>query len=164
MIERVVPRFAAALLVLALGFPWVVRDGIPGVVIPGWVVPGACVNVTNYEGWMSTDCSPMTIGAPMFVPGTDGTVVSGSGHHARFALVGGIACVVIGMRRRSRKWFLRGGLSAGVVCIYFAGLERFTAGYACALFASMLMIVAGLPNRSVRPSGVFRSTFPATKT
>ena len=147
MIERVFPRIAIALFCFSLGFPWVVRDGIAPVVIPGWAVAGGCVNVTDYEGWMSTECAPMTIGPPIFIPGTSGMIVSGSAHHSRFALVGGIVAAAVGLRRRSRKWLLRGGVATLIACVYFAGLDTFTAGYACALFGSLMMIIAGLPAR-----------------
>jgi hypothetical protein len=151
--ERVLPRVAAALLVVSLGFPWLVRDGNAGTSIPGWVVPGFCSTTYDYNGWASSSCSPMTIGSPLYVPGTDGAIVSGSSHSARFAIAAGLVCIVLAQRRNRRRWLVRGALAVSTLSVYSAGLSRFTSGFGCALLAAGALAAAAMLAKSEPVTG-----------
>jgi hypothetical protein len=139
---RLFPLVAAALLALSLGFPWAVQSGSESIYSPGAYIPGSCVNVTGFDGYMSTECTPGQVLVGLYFPGSDGTIVSGRMHPGRFALVGGMVLVAIGLRTGNRRYFGWAGASVAVISVLTGGLAPFTSGVMVAMLASITLLVS----------------------
>jgi hypothetical protein len=142
---------AAALLLISLGFPWATQAGSDSIYSPGAYIPGSCINVTGWDGYMTTECTPGQVMVGLYFPGTDGTIVSGRMHPGRFALVGGLVLIIAGIRTRNRRYFGAAALVVPIITVLTGGLAPLTSGVMMALLASLLLGVAAgfrpLPQR-----------------
>lgn len=144
------PLVAFALLVLALGMPWYQSIGTSGTYIPGYIVPGFCTNSTGYDGYMTTECSPMTVGIGMALPGSAGSITSGAAHPGRFGVVGAMVATVLAIRRRHARLLLLGAAGLGIVTAISAGVGFSTSGVCAAWLAVGVMTVTGLGRQRVQ--------------
>ena len=144
------PLVAFALLVLALGMPWYQSIGTSGTYIPGYVVPGFCTNSTGYDGYMTTECSPMTVGVGIPIPGSAGSITSGAAHPGRFGVVGAMVLTVLAVRRRDARLMLPGAAYLGIVTAISAGVGFSTSGVCAAWLAVGVMTATGLGRRRSR--------------
>jgi hypothetical protein len=140
---RTMPLVAAALFVISLGFPWTMQAGSLSTYIPGSYIPGFCHTTYGYDGWASTSCDPGTVTIGLYVPGSDGTVVSGRMHPARFGLVGGCLLIAMGLRNRQTKWFTAAAVFVAVLSFLTSGASIGTAGLSTALLGSMFAFLSG---------------------
>ncbi len=138
--SNVFPIIAAVLLGLSLGFPWAVQSGSESFYTGSNYVPGSCVNVTGFDGYMSTECTPGQVLVGLYYPGTDGTIVSGRMHPGRFALVGGMVLVALGIRKRNHRYFGWAGAIVAIVSVLTGGLAPFTSGVMVALLAAVILL------------------------
>ncbi len=140
--DGVMPRIAVVLLVLSLGFPWVIRSGTSSTTIPGWYVPGLCRSVQDYDGWMSMECEPGSSAPPIFMPGSAGSLVPGYGNSARFGLIAAVLLVALGIRRSRPTLFVLASVVVVSQVVFASGARNLTAGIAMALIASALLLVS----------------------
>ncbi len=153
---RAAPLVAFALLVLALGMPWYQSIGTSGTYIPGYVVPGFCTSTTGWDGYMTSECSPMTVGVGMALPGSAGSITSGAAHPGRFGVVGAMVATVFAARLRRPRLLLLGAAGLGMVTAISAGVGFSTSGICAAWLAVGLMVAGGLGRVSATPSGSTR--------
>jgi hypothetical protein len=140
--ERLILRIVLGLLVLSLGLPWVILQGTDSTLIPGWYNPGFCRTTYDYDGWASMDCSPGTIGPPIFLPGTSGTTGAGAEHSGRFGLIGAAAAVAYALRTGKRRFLRPAALGLAFVTGLSTGTSALTSGVTVAWAAIAMMLVA----------------------
>jgi hypothetical protein len=151
---RLAVHAALALLILSLGFPWVVRGGsggVPGSLIPGYFVPGLCRTTFDADGWASMECDPSIVGVPIYSPGvasTRGSLISGRRHPGRFGVAIGFGSTILGLRRRNNNLLAAAGVIVAGQAIVSAGMARLTAGVTLALIASLILVAASQLTRS----------------
>lgn len=139
-----VPRLALALLVLALGLPWLQTIGTSGTYLPGYVVPGFCTTSYGYDGFATSECSPATIGVGISMPGSAGSITSGASHPARFGVAWAIVAMMLAVRRREPRLMLAGAAGLGLVTAFSAGLGFSTSGVCAAWLAVGALVFSGL--------------------
>jgi hypothetical protein len=144
------PLVAVGLLVLALGLPWLQTIGTSGTYLPGYITPGFCTTTYGYDGYATSECSPMTVGVGMSLPGSAGSITSGASHPARFGIVWAMVATVVAIRRRAPRFFLVGAAGLGVVMAISAGLGFSTSGVCAAWLAVGLLTFSGLSRDPTR--------------
>lgn len=142
--RTVAPLVALGLLVLALGLPWLQTIGTSGTYLPGYVTPGFCTTSYGYDGFATSECSPMTVGVGMSLPGTAGSITSGASHPARFGIAWAVVAAVVALRRREPRLFLAGAAGLAMVTALSAGLGFSTSGVCAAWLAVGLLAFSGL--------------------
>jgi hypothetical protein len=130
-----------------LGLPWLQTIGSSGTYLPGYVVPGFCTTSIGYDGYATSECSPMTVGVGMVIPGTAGSITTGASHPARFGIAWALVATAIGVRRRQQRLLLAGAIGLGVSMAISAGLGFSTSGVCAAWLAVGLLAFAGLGRR-----------------
>jgi hypothetical protein len=147
------PLLAVAFLLMSLGMPWVFVQGTASSYIPGWYVPGGCVNVTSWDGWMSTECSPGTLSPGFLLPGTVGSTGSGAEHSARFGIVWALVMIAAASLTGRRKLFLYGAAGLAFVAGLSGGFSGVTVGMSTAWIAVGLLVWAGKDRRPLSFKG-----------
>jgi hypothetical protein len=145
------PRIAAFLIVVSLGLPWFYAQGTDSSYIPGWFVAGYCTTHYDPDGWASSDCVPGTIGAPILLPGTQGTTGSGASHTSRFGIVFALVMIAIAARTGKKKCLVIGAVGMAFVTGLSSGLGGgTTSGVFVGWMAIALLLWSGLDKRPQR--------------
>ena len=143
-------RVAGALCVLSLGLPWVITNGTSSNLIPGWYNPGFCRTVVGYDGWSSMECDAGTIGAPILVPGTQGSTGAGAETTGRFGIAAALVSMLFSKRTGNRKLLGFGGLALLWTAALSTGVGGVTSGVFVAWIASAILLWQGSIGRRKR--------------
>jgi hypothetical protein len=138
-------RAALLLLVLSLGLPWFYAGWqTNGTLLPGWPAPMSCVNVTSWDGWMSTECTMGVGGIPMFIPGQSGGV-DGAGHPGRFGVAGAILFIACFAWTGHRRYIQCAGFFLLVVTTLTSGLGFVSPGSSLCWLIALYLIITESP-------------------
>jgi MFS superfamily sulfate permease-like transporter len=132
-------------LAASVGMSWAISPNYSsGTTIPGWYVPDSYVNVTDADGWMSTEVIPGFVGAPIFLPGTT-TFESATDHPARFGVFAAILAILASAWFNNRRLQVIGGLVLIVTTAMTSGLGLQASGSSIGWLAGLLLIVLEMP-------------------
>ena len=135
-------------LIVSLGMPYGSFMGA-GTVLPGWPAPMSCVNVTSWDGWMSSECTWGVGGMPMYLPGGMSSIY-GVGHPARFVIFGAIALLLLGAWRNIPGGYVRlTGLFILVMTTITSGLGFYTVGSSLAWIVALALIADDFMRRGL---------------
>jgi hypothetical protein len=142
-------KIAAGLCVLSFGLPWIITNGTSSSLIPGWFTPGFCTTSVGYDGWSSMSCDPGFVGAPIFLPGSQGSTGAGAETTGRFGLAAALVSILFASRTGNRKMLGYGGLALLWTAALSTGTGGITSGVLVAWVASGILLWQGSIGRSV---------------
>jgi hypothetical protein len=143
-------KVAGGLCVLSLGLPWVITNGTSSSMIPGWFTPGFCRTVVGYDGWSSMECDPGFVGAPIFLPGSQGSTGAGAETAGRFGIVAALASILFATRSGKRKILGYGAIALLWTAALSTGVGGMTSGVLVAWIAAAILLWQGSFARKLR--------------
>ncbi len=143
-------KVAGGLCVLSLGLPWVITNGTSSTMIPGWYTPGFCRTVVGWDGWSSMECDPGFVGAPIFLPGSQGSTGAGSETAGRFGIVAALVSILFATRSGNRKLLGYGAIALLWSAALSTGTGGMTSGVLVAWIASAILLWQGSFGRKLQ--------------
>jgi hypothetical protein len=136
-------KIAAGLCVLSFGLPWIITNGTSSSLIPGWFTPGFCSTSIGYDGWSSMSCDPGFVGAPMFIPGSQGSTGAGAQTTGRFGIAAALVSLFLSRQTGNRKLLGYGGFALLWTAALSTGTGGITSGVLVAWMASGILLWQG---------------------